>query len=50
MREREKLRPRVFTRTMFAIFRGMMSRYPDGHPDKEYWRAKGWLTGQSKPV
>ncbi|NMB26069.1 MAG: hypothetical protein GX986_11110 [Firmicutes bacterium] len=49
MEDREKLRPRLFTRILFAGLR-MMFNYPDGHPDKEYWRTKGWLEGKSNLV
>ena len=46
---RKKLSPRLFTRFLFRLMKGMISGYPDLHPDKEYWKKKGWIKGISKP-
>ncbi len=46
---RERLHTRLFTRFMFFAIKKSLSSYADGHPDKEYWRQKGWLNGEKRP-
>ncbi|KAB3528961.1 flavodoxin family protein [Alkaliphilus serpentinus] len=46
--KRRSLRVRTFTRILFMMMKGMISRYKDDNLDKEYWRAMGWLK-DSKP-
>lgn len=37
--------PGIRFRLMFRVMRAINQRNPDGHIDKEYWRAQGWLNG-----
>jgi multimeric flavodoxin WrbA len=47
--KRKKLRPRIFTKLIFTVMKGAISKYSDGQPDKEYWKLKGWINGKSRP-
>jgi multimeric flavodoxin WrbA len=46
--KRNKLIPRIFTRFIFTLMKGMITGYEDGNRDKEYWRGKGWF-GKKTP-
>jgi len=46
--DRKKLRTRLFTKIIFALMRGMLSKFEEGHKDRGYWEAMGWL-GKKKP-
>lgn len=43
VQKRKHLSPNIFTRMMLGILKGMISGLPDGHPDKEHWKQKGWV-------
>lgn len=44
--KRKKVHIPIKTKVLFNVLRRLMNSYSDGHPDKEYWRKKGWLQGK----
>lgn len=47
--KRNRLHPYLFTRFYFRMCINLLSGFPDGNPDKEYWKEKGWLNGKRRP-
>lgn len=45
---RKKHPARLSTKLLFMMMRQMVSRYPEEHVDKVYWKAHGWL-GKKRP-